>query len=100
MTIEFCDILAYKYSHAEWATTGPNYEDIVWHSTDIPKPRKATLLNLFDEYELHLQNIEYKAKRAAEYPSIEDQLDTIYHYGIDAWKSEIADIKAKYPKPN
>lgn len=41
----------------------------------------------------------YKKLRAAEYPSITDQLDIIYHKGIDAWKAEIATIKARYPKP-
>ena len=41
----------------------------------------------------------YKSKRAAAYPSIADQLDTIYHEGIDAWKAEIAAVKTEYPKP-
>jgi 1,4-dihydroxy-2-naphthoyl-CoA synthase len=41
---------------------------------------------------------EYKTKRAAEYPSIVDHLDTIYHDGIDAWKEQINTIKEKYPK--
>jgi hypothetical protein len=41
----------------------------------------------------------YKAQRAAAYPSIADQLDTIYHEGIDAWKAEIAAVKTEYPKP-
>ena len=40
----------------------------------------------------------YKAQRAAAYPSIADQLDTIYHEGIDAWKAEIAAVKTEYPK--
>ena len=42
---------------------------------------------------------EYKQKRVAEYPSIEDQLDDIYHNGIDGWKATIKTIKDKYPKP-
>ena len=42
---------------------------------------------------------EYKEKRAAEYPSIADQLDDIYHNGIDAWKATIKATKDKYPKP-
>lgn len=42
---------------------------------------------------------EYKVKRAAEYPPIEDQLDEIYHNGIDAWKATIKVVKDKYPKP-
>ena len=41
---------------------------------------------------------EYQYKRAAEYPSIVDQLDDIYHNGIDGWKTTIKAIKDKYPK--
>ena len=41
----------------------------------------------------------YKRDRAAEYPSIADQLDDIYHNGIDAWKATIKTTKDKYPKP-
>ena len=42
---------------------------------------------------------EYQRKRAAEYPSVVDQLDLIYHSGIDAWKAKIKETKDKYPKP-
>jgi len=41
---------------------------------------------------------EYKINRAKEYPSIIDQLDDIYHNGIDAWKATIKTTKDKYPK--
>ena len=41
---------------------------------------------------------EYQYKRIAEYPNIADQLDDIYHNGIDAWKTTIKAIKDKYPK--
>lgn len=40
----------------------------------------------------------YKYQRAMEYPSIEKQLDEIYHNGIDAWKAKIKAVKDKYPK--
>ena len=40
----------------------------------------------------------YTQARAAEYPPIVDQLDKIYHEGIDAWKADIKVIKDKYPK--
>lgn len=36
--------------------------------------------------------------RKSEYPSWEEQLDNIYHNGIDAWKADIQLIKDKYPK--
>ena len=42
---------------------------------------------------------EYKINRANEYPNIVDQLDDIYHNGIDGWKATIKTIKDKYPKP-
>ena len=44
--------------------------------------------------------LEYSRNRAAEYPSIEDQLDTIYHNGVAGWKTTIKAIKDKYPKPS
>ena len=40
----------------------------------------------------------YIAKRQAEYPPIGDQLDLLYHGGMDAWKTAIQAVKAKYPK--
>ena len=41
----------------------------------------------------------YAEKREQEYPSIPDQLDKMYHDGIEKWKSEmIKPIKDKYPK--
>ena len=41
----------------------------------------------------------YQRDRAAEYPTWQDQLDKIYHSGVDAWKADIKAIKDKYPKP-
>ena len=43
--------------------------------------------------------IAYQGQRKAEYPSIENHLDDIYHNGIDAWKATIKVTKDKYPKP-
>ena len=41
---------------------------------------------------------QYQRDRAEEYPTWEDQLDDIYHNGIDAWKATIKTTKDKYPK--
>ena len=43
--------------------------------------------------------LEYSRNRAAEYPSVVDQLDKMFHSGFQAWKDEIQTIKEKYPKP-
>ena len=45
-----------------------------------------------------LENNSYKSKRRAEYPTVVDQLDLIYHSGVDAWKAKIKETKDKYPK--
>ena len=43
--------------------------------------------------------VQYKDDRQMAYPSFADQLDTIYHKGLDAWKAEIKVIKDAHPKP-
>jgi len=48
--------------------------------------------------EWDLEYDSYRTKRRAEYPRLEEQLDDIYHNGIDAWKASIKAIKDKYPK--
>ena len=55
----------------------------------------AKLAELKTDYD----NKKYQRDRAAEYPSVVDQLDDIYHNGIDAWKATIKTTKDKYPKP-
>jgi len=40
----------------------------------------------------------YIELRKLAYPSIVDQLDTIFHNGLDVWKAKIQTIKDTYPK--
>lgn len=42
---------------------------------------------------------QYQRDRAAVYPSWQDQLDNIFHNGIDAWEADIQAIKDQFPKP-
>tara|TARA_A200000159_G_scaffold110407_1_gene103411 strand:- start:1208 stop:1480 length:273 start_codon:yes stop_codon:yes gene_type:complete len=51
-----------------------------------------------DAARVELAKLDYQKKRADEYPSVVDQLDLIYHSGIDAWKTKIKETKDKYPK--
>jgi hypothetical protein len=41
---------------------------------------------------------DYVEQRRTAYPSIVDQLDTLYHGGYDAWKATIQQIKDEFPK--
>ena len=40
----------------------------------------------------------YKELRAKAYPSMADQLDLLYHGGMDAWKAAITAVKEEFPK--
>lgn len=41
----------------------------------------------------------YQGERRMKYPSIAEQLDKIFHEGIEGWKAEIQAIKDEFPKP-
>ena len=51
------------------------------------------------EEQKRLDDLTYVEKRAIAYPSWQDQLDDIYHYGIEGWKIRIKSVKDVYPKP-
>ena len=51
------------------------------------------------ELQAEYDSKQYQRDRAEQYPSIPDQLDTIYHQGLDAWKAEIKAVKDAHPKP-
>ena len=76
------------------------YANLIIHDDSKAKPTEqectdglATIQSEFDD-----ANKTYKLNRANEYPSIVDQLDDIYHNGIDGWKTTIKATKDKYPK--
>ena len=75
------------------------YANLVVHDGGA-KPSESDCTNglkaLQDAWDL--ENNSYKSKRKAEYPSIADQLDDIYHNGIDGWKATIKTTKDKYAK--
>jgi hypothetical protein len=52
-----------------------------------------------EEVNAKIEELQVAENRRNEYPSIIDQLDEIYHNGIDSWKAVIKTTKDKYPKP-
>ena len=53
-----------------------------------------------DAARVELNKLNYKYERQVAYPDWGDQLDYIYHNGIDKWKTDVVDpVKNKYPKP-
>ena len=71
--------------------------EIEWHEETTPIS-KADIEAKMEELQTAYDNNKYQRDRKAEYPSIADQLDDIYHNGIDGWKATIKVTKDKYPK--
>ena len=91
-TIQKSDAIDSLKPGAEWVLIGDNLD---WRDGSQTEPTSSAL----DAEVIRLQAIEdYQAPRRLEYPSIADQLDDIYHNGIDAWKATIKVTKDKYPK--
>ena len=95
---------------------------IQWNDTDVSQPSDAVIQAELDKMQAEYDTAwcHYQRKHGGEelatdddgnplgwvktgeegYPSIEEQLDYIYHNGVDAWKTDIVDpVKARFPKP-
>ena len=64
-----------------------------------PEPTEEAIQAKLAELQADYDAKKYQRDRAVAYPSIQDQLDKIYHSGLTAWKADIKAVKDKYPKP-
>ena len=84
-------------SNAQFSVDDEDINKITWLNDTTPiavdtiKAKQAELKTAYD-------NKKYQRDRKNEYPSIVDQLDDIYHNGIDGWKTTIKATKDKFPK--
>ena len=75
-------------------------QTITWHK---PETAPVTLEQILEEQQRLQQAYdwdEYKRNRAREYPSIQEQLDALYHAGVfpAEMAARIRAVKAKYPR--
>ena len=82
---------------AEFSVDNNDVNKITWFNNTTPISSEDILAKQQELKTAYINN-EYQRKRASEYPSIEEQLDKIYHSGITGWKTQIKAIKDKYPK--
>jgi len=83
--------------NAKFSINADDINQITWLN-EITPIAKADIEAKMAELQTEYDNNKYQRDRAAEYPSIKDQLDKIYHEGIDEWKKVIKATKDKYPK--
>ena len=75
-----------------------DFDTIVWEDGNPDNITKEQVEEKLVELQEIYESLNYKRKRKPEYPAIEDQLDLLYHEGIEGWKKEIQKVKDKYPK--
>jgi hypothetical protein len=73
------------------------YANLVIHSDDTT-PTEQECLDGVTALQSEYDNNLFQRQRAQEYPPIADQLDDIFHNGIDGWKASIQVVKDKFPK--
>jgi hypothetical protein len=84
--------------HPQVTVDQDDINKITWHDGNPTAITNEQILAKQAELKADYDAKEYQRKRKAEYPSIADQLDDIYHNGIDGWKASIKVTKDKYPK--
>ena len=101
MAVEHIDIIVKAIleinPNAKYAIRNNDVNNIEWLENTTPIP-VADIEAKMAEVQAEYDSNKYQRDRAAEYPSITDQLDDIYHNGIDGWKATIKVTKDKYPK--
>jgi hypothetical protein len=95
MKIKICNAILAIKPDAQVSVFGEDINTIVWHNGNSNNITNQQILD--KQKELQALEDVYENRRK-DYGAIVDQLDEIYHEGLDSWKTRIASIKAKYPK--
>jgi hypothetical protein len=75
-------------------------EQIDWLNTDVSLiPSVESIINEKQRLQEKYDDLEYQRMRKNAYPSMEDQLDVLYHQGYEGWRQVINNVKNKFPKP-
>ena len=95
MKINICTAILAIKSNAQVSVSGDDINTLEWHDNN---PTNITNQQILDK-QSELQALEdVYVNRRKEYGTLVDQLDEIYHNGLDSWKARIANIKLNNPK--
>ena len=97
MYYDVCSAILAINPSAQVSVDGEDLDQITWHA-GTAEISKSDIQAKQTELKTAYDSKEYQRKRQPEYPSVVDQLDDLYHNGIDGWKAMIKVTKDKYPK--
>tara|TARA_R110000787_G_scaffold165382_1_gene278544 strand:- start:305 stop:604 length:300 start_codon:yes stop_codon:yes gene_type:complete len=98
MKIDISSTILEIKSDAQVSIEDNDITKIIWHDENPTNITNAQILAKQIELQTDYDAKQYQRDRAKEYPLMADQLDDIFHNGIDSWKASIQIIKDKYPK--
>jgi uncharacterized small protein (DUF1192 family) len=73
-------------------------DELEWLDATQTQPTEAEITAEISRLQAEYDSKQYQRDRAEAYPSTVDQLDDIYHNGVDGWKATIKAVKDTYPK--
>ena len=68
--------------------------------SDHEKPTKEDIESAKVKAQKKIDDTYYQIQRSESYPSWQEQMDLLYHGGVDALKAELKKTKDKFPKPS
>jgi len=96
--IGIIDAITALKADAQVSINNEDINQITWHDGNPTKITNKQITDKQVELQTVFDNNKYQRDRADAYPSIKDQLDDLYHNGVDGWKTTIKAVKDKYPK--
>ena len=88
-----------EYENIKWQIGLDENKSAIFGEPEFEIPKWEDVEKELELLKIEFEKLEYQRKRKPEYPKIEDQLDLLYHKGVEGWKEEIQKVKDKYPKP-
>lgn len=70
-----------------------------WQDSNQTEPTEPELDAEVKRLQADYDAKKYQRDRAVSYPPLAEQMDLLYHGGLDALKTELKKTKDKYPKP-
>ena len=95
------DVLAGLHQ-GQWFTftdgNNKTYDDLIILDDSKDKPTEKSLTDALAKQQSDFDANKYQRNRAVSYPTWQEQMDLLYHSGLDGLKAELKKTKDKYPK--
>ena len=99
MKLDYGYALRSLYDDQQWILRGTDSLDGLEWTGPKPRPTQQELDTELARLQADYDSKEYQRLREPAYPPIKDQLDTLFHGGLEAWQAQIQAVKDQFPKP-